>query len=288
MPGSSRWATTLTRRKRPYQDIADTNESPVTPSASDSELLSVQPARSAETPTSNGSGPKKMAYIVGLDFGTTMTSVSYCRFKSGTGPPRVTHGQIKDITHWPGAGRDQQRGEVPSESLYLNGVYYWGYEASQALEQFHCSGGISDATGRLIRFTKLLLSDADKTEEDDKDSRFRDVRETLSHLGKTVHDAVKDYLVEVFRYTKKYLEDQAKFTESSEVEISLSFPAGWSIEASWSFQRLVGEAAASVAFGQISGLFIVNEPEAASAFALKDMVGDAHVSVSNIPFHLHL
>lgn len=235
-----------------------------------------------KTPIPRKNGKDNLTYIVGLDFGTTMTSVSYYRFKSGRRPAKVPQSKIKDITDWPFAGRDQQRGEVPSESLYLEGSYYWGYQARQKLEQFHYSGGASDLANGLIKFTKLLLADADLREEDETDDQLRGVRETLRHLGKTVHDAVKDYLVEVFRFAKDYLTDEVNFTESSEVELSLSVPAGWSIEASWSLQQIVREAATETTFGQVSSFFIINEPEAASAFALDLVVGGTNVSVSDI------
>ncbi|KXG51273.1 uncharacterized protein PGRI_095340 [Penicillium griseofulvum] len=277
MLGNSRLSTALAHRKRVFQEISDANEAPVTPSVSDSDSIGIRPATPTRKPNRRKNGHDNMAYIVGLDFGTTMTSVSYCRFNSDKRPAKVPREKIKDITDWPSAGRDQQRGEVPSESLYLDDKFYWGYQARQKLEQFHYSGGVSDKTGRLIRFTKLLLAEPESKEEDGAGCQLREVRDTLSHLGKTVLDAVEDYLVEVFRFAKDFLKDQVNFTESSEVELSLSVPAGWPIEASWSLQHIVREAATVVNFGQVSSLFIINEPEAASAFAL-DIVGGTNVS----------
>ncbi|KAJ5709839.1 hypothetical protein N7493_009431 [Penicillium malachiteum] len=268
----------LTHRKRRIQEISETNEAPVTPSGSDSEFNSPRPAKQIETSTPKKNGLNKKTFIVGLDFGTTMTSISYCYFKSSKRPARLIREKIKDITDWPSAGRDQQRGEVPSESLYLNNEYYWGYQAREKLQQFHYSGAESDETARLIRFTKLLFSNPDLKPEDERDSQLREIRKTLLALGKTVFDAVKDYLVRVFEFAKGYLKDQVKFTESCEVELCLSVPAAWPIEASWSLQQIVREIAVEVRFGQVSSLFIINEPEAASAFALDLMVGDTNVS----------
>lgn len=229
---------TLTHRKRRFQEISDTNEPSVTSSVSDSESNGLRPATPIETSTPKKNRLSNRTFIVGLDFGTTMTSISYYHFKSGKRPAKLARDKIKDITDWPSAGRDQQRGEVPSESLYLNDEYYWGYQAREKLEQFNYSGGESDETVRLIRFTKLLFSNPELNEEDEKDSQLREVRQTLRHLGKTVADAVKDYLVQVFGFAKTYLKDQVKFTESSEVELCLSVPAGWPIEASWSLQPM--------------------------------------------------
>lgn len=284
MPGSLGLSTTLAHRKRRFRDISEANDGPATPPASENDSVGLQPSTPKKTAVARKNGQDNMTYIVGLDFGTTMTSISYYRFKSGRRPAKVPPGKIKDITDWPSAGRDQQRGEVPSESLYLEGSYYWGYEARQKLEQFNYSGGESGLASRLIRFTKLLLTDAELSEDDETDDQLREVRETLSHLGITVHDAVRDYLVEVFRCAKKYLIDEVNFTESSEVELSLSVPAGWSIEASWSLQQIVREAATETAFGQVSSFFIINEPEAASAFALDLTVGGTNVSVCDISF----
>ncbi|KAJ5748239.1 uncharacterized protein N7511_009935 [Penicillium nucicola] len=287
MVRESRLSTTLTHRKRTFQEISDAHGAPVTPSVSDSDSIGVQTATPTRKQNCRKNGHDNMAYIVGLDFGTTMTSISYCRFKSDKRPAKVPRDKIKDITDWPSAGRDQQRGEVPSESLYLGDEYYWGYQARQKLEEFHYSGGVSDTAGRLIRFTKLLLAEPDLMEKDEADSQLRDVRETLRHLGKTVPDAVRDYLIELFRFAKDYLKDQVNFTESNEVELSLSVPAGWPIEASWSLQHIVREVATEVSFGQISSLFIINEPEAASAFAF-DTVGGTNISVRDISTAVNL
>ncbi|CRG87920.1 Replication polyprotein [Talaromyces islandicus] len=275
MPGTTGLSTTLAHRKRRYQDISDTNNAAVTPSVSDSDSVGRRPSKQA---TPRKKGQDNMTYIVGLDFGTTMTSISYYSFKSGKRPAKVPQSKIKDITHWPLSGRDQRRGEVPSESVYLAGKYYWGYQARKQLEQFRYGGGTSGLANRLIRFTKLLLTDPELSEEDETDDQLREVRQTLRHLGKTVYDVVQDYLVEVFRWAKKYLTDEVNFTESSEVELSLSVPAGWSIEASWSLQQIVREATTKTTFGQPSSFFIINEPEAASAFLLDHVVVGTNVS----------
>ncbi|KAJ5263550.1 hypothetical protein N7478_011155 [Penicillium angulare] len=282
MPQSSTISATMPHRKRRFQDISKTCDAPVTPSVSDSDSVGPISTIPTEKPAPKKNSKVKMEYIVGLDFGTTMTSISYYGFKSGKRPAKVIQGKIRDIKDWPSAGRDQQRGEVPSESLYLDGNFYWGYQARQKLEQFHYSGGISDPSSRLIKFTKLLLPEAELNEEDETDNQLRQVRETLRHLGKSVYEAVEDYLIEVFQFAKSYLADEVNFTESSVVELCLSVPAGWPIEASWSLQQIAHKALTQTTFGELSGIFIVNEPEAASAFALDFVVGGTNVSLREI------
>lgn len=268
-------------RKRQARQIKDTNEGSVTPTTSGRDTVSPRPSIPVKTATANdknGPGPR---FIIGLDFGTTMTSVSYYKLKSGKRPVNVGRNAIKSVTHWPGSGRDQSRGEVPSEIFYLgSNEYHWGYEARRHLKHAHSTGASLNASNRLIRLTKLILENPGP--DLGRDDALSEVKETLGHLGKTVEDVITDYLVEVFCYTKKHLKDHEAFRETSPVEFSLATPAGWAIRTSWSMQEIVREAAVKASLCQPSealDLFIINEPEAAAAFALDVMIGTKRLQV---------
>jgi hypothetical protein len=137
--------------------------------------------------------PNEPTFVIGLDFGTTMTSVSYYKFNSQDRPATVARNAIKSITNWPHSGRDQSKGEVPSEGLYLEGEYFWGYEARPKLKHAQCSGESLNASNRLIRFAKLIL-EKPGLELDDTDA-IREMKETIRNLGKSVKDVITDYLV---------------------------------------------------------------------------------------------
>ncbi|KAJ5956679.1 hypothetical protein N7501_010958 [Penicillium viridicatum] len=265
----------ISYRKRQARQIKDTNEGSVTTTTSGSDMVTPRPSIPAKNASANdkiGPGPR---FIIGLDFGTTMTSVSYYKLKSGKRPVNVGRNAIKSVTHWPGSGRDQSRGEVPSEIFYLgSNEYHWGYEARRHLKHAHSTGTSLNASNRLIRLTKLILENPGL--DLGRDDALSEVKETLKHLGKTVEDVITDYLVEVFCYTKKHLKDHETFRETNPVEFSLATPAGWAMRTSWSMQEIVREAAVKASLCQPSealDLFIINEPEAAAAFALDVMIG---------------
>lgn len=268
-------------RKRQARQIKETDENPVTPTTSGSDTVSPRPSIPAKTTTANGKNGPGPRFIIGLDFGTTMTSVSYYKLKSGKRPVNVGRNAIKSVTHWPGSGRDQSRGEVPSEIFYLgNNEYHWGYEARRHLKHAHSTGASLNASNRLIRLTKLILENPGPVLG--ANDALSEVKETLGHLGKTVRDVITDYLTEIFCYTKQHLKDHEAFRETSPVEFSLATPAGWAMRTSWSMQEIVREAAVRASLCQPSealDLFIINEPEAAAAFALDVMVGTKRLQV---------
>lgn len=255
----------------------------ITPPASDHDSNGVQHVTTASQPGLCEVEEKQPTFIIGLDFGTTRTSVSYCRLERGLQHQDVPRESIKFITHWPGSGLQHQlRGDVPSESIYLNkNEYYWGYKASKEMEQLYSSGKKPQKSQRLIKFAKLLLENPNLDDQRGKNDFLWEVRETLSDLNKTVFEVIQDYLTGVFGHLKQCLIRDEGFHEGDEtVEFSLSVPAGWPLEASWSLQQIVLEVGASVALGRISDLFLIHEPEAASVFSLDLLVPASEISVS--------
>lgn len=273
-------------KKRPLLAMEETASPSITPPASDHDSSAAQLLTSPNQTISWEAEEERPAFIVGLDFGTTTTSVSYWRSERGVRPREVPRETIRFFTNWPGSGHEQVRGDVPSESIYVNeNEYHWGYKASQAMEKLHSCEGKPRKAQRLIKFAKLLLENDDPHEENEESEMLRDVRETLDDLNKTVPEVIKNYLKGVFGYVKRCLIETEDFNEAEVVELSLSVPAKWSLEASWSLQQIVLEAAVSVTLGRISGLFLINEPEAASAFSLDLIIKSPDIAV-NCPSHI--
>ncbi|KAJ5161064.1 hypothetical protein N7492_006456 [Penicillium capsulatum] len=256
-------------KKRPFSAIEEPPTQSITPPASDHDSNRAQPLTSPNETSSYEAEGERPSFIIGLDFGTTTTSVSYCRLKGDMQTREIRREAIRFFTGWPGSGHEQVRGDVPSESIYVSEEeYHWGYKASQAMEKLHSCEKKPRKAQRLIKLAKLLLENDDPHEENEENEMLQDVRETLRDLNKTVPDVIKDYLKGIFGYVKQCLIEQEDFNGAELVEISLSVPAKWSLETSWSLQQIVLEATASVTLGRISGLFLINEPEAASVYSL--------------------
>ncbi|KAI3189013.1 hypothetical protein CBS147311_10009 [Penicillium roqueforti] len=289
MPPTSK--RSMPYRKRRYEDILSDDNERITSSGSN-KTVGEQPVDSPGSKRSNGN-PRtpNPTFLVGIDFGTTMTSVSYYKFKLGKRPTTgISKNAIKSVIAWPNPASSHNRGEVPSESLYLGDDFYWGYGAQLKAQEVLPNEAL-DASNKPIKFSKLLLADllsghnhqgnrGSSTNGSYTDSQtnkaappYEDLEETLKALGKDVNDVIRDYLVEVFRHTKKHLGQFESFKDTSKVELALSVPAGWPLKASWSLQEILKQSVEAVGFGQGFDLFLVNEPEAASAFALDQLVG---------------
>ncbi|KAJ5645635.1 hypothetical protein N7507_011646 [Penicillium longicatenatum] len=277
-------------RKRRYEDITDGDDERATPSGSNNDTIGEQSISSPRSNVPNGEPQKpKPIFLVGIDFGTTMTSVSYYKFKLGKRPTtKISKEAIKSVIAWPNAASSQNRGEVPSESLYVNDEYYWGYGAQQKSQEVLSSDDLNDAN-RPIKFTKLFLEDSltDKNHQGGSSipcgpsdrsrangvAPYGELSKTLEALNKSVKDVIRDYLVEILKHTKAHLAEYESFKGTSKVEFALSIPAGWPLKVSWALQEILKQAVEAVKFGHGFDLFLVNEPEAASAFALDMLVG---------------
>jgi molecular chaperone DnaK (HSP70) len=253
------------RRRLPQQLAATDTES------EDTVMVDAPPSESLPR-ARNGSQTK---YLVALDYGTTYTSVSYIKYDPGK-PPLTLRGQeIKSIRGWANAATlfsDQNSPGVPSESWYLDGEYLWGYKVRQRLR---CQPNERlNSSNSIIRFSKLLLDDNDIT----SDSRL-ELKKILRKIGKTEHEVIKDYLMEIFKHTKKQLIERENFNTACEVELVLCVPAGWSAEALRRMQEVFGDVIDETQFGSIFNLFILHEPEAAAAYVLEALSGHADIRV---------
>ncbi|KAL2832670.1 hypothetical protein BJY01DRAFT_100189 [Aspergillus pseudoustus] len=208
--------------------------------------------------------PPRTKFIIGLDYGTTFSSVSYIKFDPANPPSTLRGEQIKSVTAWPGAGdRARNIPEVPSESWYLDNEYYWGYGARQAII------GIEDDNlnykNRIIQYAKLLLPG---TRAETKGPR-EELRRTLLRARKDETEVSKDYLRQVLNYTKQFLQQREGFSEDCEVELVFCVPAGWPAKAIRTMQEILLDITREIKLGILAPLFVLNEPEAAAAYLLE-------------------
>jgi molecular chaperone DnaK (HSP70) len=115
-----------------------------------------------------------------------------------------------------------------------------------------------------LRCIKLFL------DRNQKLPHFVSPLETASQLqkcGKTVMDAVSDYLTEIYKHTMETLTRRhgETFMSRTKVEFVLTVPAVWSDSA----KNSTLQAAERAGMGNMHNLKLISEPEAAAVYTLK-------------------
>jgi hypothetical protein len=154
---------------------------------------------------------------------------------------------------------------VPSESWYRNGKFLWGYEVQHTLRSLPA---IYDAKtlNCIIQLPKLLL-DTDREGADD--DRLSQPKKALYKVGRNARDAIRDYLMEVFKHTHGQLKEHEDFNKTWEVELVLCVPPNWSTYARLTMQEIMVDVVEETGMrGREFSIFIIDEPEAAVTFAL--------------------
>lgn len=213
-------------------------------------------------------------FIVGVDYGTTYSSVSYIKFNAASPPTTLRGEQIKSVCNWPNPSNLWRNPDVPSESWYLDDEFHWGYNARQEIKGIQ--NGSLDSRNRIIQFAKLLLDEGKQGEHGPRN----ELRRTLTKHRKTEKDVIKDVIREILKHSKTELERKEELTENSEVELVFCVPAGWKAKALRTMQEILLEVTAEIKFGILSPLFILNEPEAAAAYMLEALPGCENLKVS--------
>lgn len=236
------------------------------------------PGGPRESSTSTcGSRQPRTKFIIGLDYGTTFSSVSYVKFDPDNPPVSLRGEQIRSVTHWPGAGNRSRNPDVPSESWYLGGQFHWGYGTRKAIMESDDDN--LDCRNRIIQYAKLLLPG------DQKDTRGprQELKRTLHKAKKDEIDVTKDYLFEVLSHTKKFLEGREGLDAGCEVELVFCVPAGWPHKAIRTMQEILLDIARAINLGELAPPYVLNEPEAAAAYILEAGSGTERLTVSPWP-----
>jgi hypothetical protein len=181
----------------------------------------------------------------------------------------VYSGQPDDvdiIKNWPG-GNGITSDKVPTEIGYsishsngskspspvqgaLTKQIRWGFMFKPEEPRLRCIKLFLDKNQRLPHFVSPL-----------------DTAAQLRQYGKTVMDAVSDYLTEIYKHTmdtltKRYGES---FMAQTKVEFVLTVPAVWSDSA----KNATLQAAERAGMGNRHDLKLISEPEAAAIYTLK-------------------
>ncbi|OCL06073.1 actin-like ATPase domain-containing protein [Glonium stellatum] len=187
---------------------------------------------------------KEHEIVVGIDFGTTYSGVSWA-IRSQDDYPNP----IRVITNWPHPGRPNATNDkVPSVISYKNGIpSQWGYMAERLDDSCH--------------WFKLRL-DKPKNIEEPKHFKIRP-----RGLKKTAQDMAADYLRMIWEYTKSDISEQLgniEWGRTHALKVILTVPAVWSATAK---SRTLE--AARIA-GLPANIVLVPEPEAAALAILRD------------------
>jgi len=164
--------------------------------------------------------------------------------------------------------------------------FFWGYGVQRQLQ-------FPDTTrnqNRRVKRSKLLLDNSDHTRE--IRNQLRPILNRLKNkkLIRNDEDVIADFLEHLFRHGKEQLIKYHYFSETCPVEFVLCVPAMWTQKASRTMQSVMETAIRRSGFGNLQNgsvedLFIVSEPEAASAHVLAN-TNDVKVCTW-IPFHIN-
>ncbi|KAE8358632.1 hypothetical protein BDV27DRAFT_65963 [Aspergillus caelatus] len=237
-------------------------------SASTSRVSDEDGVQLRHSPRSEQSLPPAKKLLLCLDYGTTLTSISYIAFDPNDPPTDVHPRAIRYIANWPLASRFVNGASpfVPSESWYRDGKFLWGHEVQHTLRNLSEIDDIK-SINCIVQLPKLLLDDDGEDQDDD---RLAQPREALRNVGKTARDAIRDYLMKVFKHTHGQLGKYEGFNNTWEVELALCVPSKWSTFAQLTMQEITLEVVDRTDMrGREFSIFIIDEPEAAVTFALR-------------------
>jgi hypothetical protein len=138
--------------------------------------------------------------------------------------------EIRCIANWPQASQfvNSAIPSVPSKSRYREGKFLRGYEVEYGLRNLSGNDD-AESINCVIQLPNLLLDDDGEAADNDQLSQ---PREALHKVGITAKDAIRDYLIEVFKHTHGQLAKHEDFNETWEVELVLCVPSNWSTQAS--------------------------------------------------------
>ncbi|KAI0553202.1 hypothetical protein F4679DRAFT_600159 [Xylaria curta] len=223
---------------------------------------------------SHSKGPTTL--VVGIDFGTTYSGVSWLICKPGSSP-----GQPEVVTLWETSHdirrNNSDRSKVPSKVHYdEKGELWWGFK-------------IPAGAKTVEWFKLLLLNDADLQEHMKDSSHLHDARHSLLKLGKTPAQLIGEYLKVLWDHVLEQI-SRAKgkdLINGMLFHIVLTVPAIWADYARDRMREAAG--IAGIFKSRDAGkttLSFVSEPEAAAIATMPELedrtdlqVGDSFVVV---------
>jgi len=195
--------------------------------------------------------------IIGLDFGTTFTAVSWA----------ITAGreQVYTIDDWPNPfGSTRNEDQVPSTIAYdrTGKVAKWGYYVRE-----------QDRDTFRFSWMKILLDPSHRYYKEAP--RIKEMVARLTQLGKTAEDVVSDFLKCVWDHTLATLRRKLEELELFTLQVVLTVPAVWSPAAKDKTLK------AAIKAGMPEDIQLVPEPEAAALAVLKGKTEENTVKIGD-------
>ncbi|CAN9134369.1 unnamed protein product [Alternaria alternata] len=204
--------------------------------------------------------------VIGLDYGTTYTGVSFCESSSGL------QGQHIEVIHdWPSqSSKNATQEKVPSEVAYREEGILWG--------------ALIPADTPRHMWTKLQL-DANQVGEAAKIQR--EIATSSQNTSKQPDDVITDFLAQVKAHLLKNLDQKYGKTlwRTMPITLVVTVPATWSDLAKSRTLDAVDKAGFNtLEFPQPVTTILTTEPEAAAIYTIRTLRGttqDAHFAVGD-------
>ncbi|KAJ2991945.1 hypothetical protein NUW58_g2336 [Xylaria curta] len=218
----------------------------------------------------------KTTLVVGIDFGTTFSGVSWLICKAGSPP-----GQPEVVSLWQ-TSTDNRRNnsdsqKVPSKVYYdQNGELSWGFKIPAGVQTIEW-------------FKLLLLNDDDLQSHLRNSSHLYDAKKSLQKLGKTAVQLVGEYLGVLWEHVLEQIKNSKgeAIINGMPIQVILTVPAIWTDYARDRMREAAG--LAGIFDYRVAGettLLFVSEPEAAAIATMPELenredlrVGDSLVVV---------
>ncbi|KAH7135278.1 hypothetical protein B0J11DRAFT_156863 [Dendryphion nanum] len=200
--------------------------------------------------------------VIGVDYGTTYTGVSYIY---STDAASSTIKDVHDIQNFPGAGRDANAvWKTPSRIAYASendgcNSNRFGFQVTPKMKSYS--------------WTKLLLDQTARATGYDDPSLKKSEGEGMMKLppAKCASDVATDFLKELHAWIISYLEKRIspEILAATPMEFWFTVPAIWSDHA----KDATRKAALAAGFGSHGedSIFLIPEPEAAGISTLKSL-----------------
>ncbi|KAI3324387.1 actin-like ATPase domain-containing protein [Xylariaceae sp. AK1471] len=209
------------------------------------------------------SSRKRTALVIGIDFGTTYSGVSWLLCKPDSKP-----GQPEVITYWPTSAdsyKNSDRQKVPSKIYYdhRTGEPSWGYQVPTGVDT-------------LEWFKLLLPNDVDLQKHLQASTHIQAARLAMLKLGKTPIQIVGDYLKLLWDHIIEQIANEKgdNLIDGTPFHVVLTAPAIWTDEARERMRQAADYAGMCKArlAGQ-TALSFVTEPEAGAIATIPELEG---------------
>ncbi|KAM6530471.1 hypothetical protein FALCPG4_008599 [Fusarium falciforme] len=211
--------------------------------------------------------------VLGLDYGTTSTGLSYMQQKTISEPD---FNDLKVFTGWSGGSGNPK---VPSEISY-----------SKATNRSHQQGKDAERHKLVLHWTKLELETRRPATELEAlleavqglslVKRLREVadadinHEAPTHLTKSPSDIVKDFLLKISRQYYLHMKGQSSALIGGQIplDVALTHPAEWGYEPLNKLYRAAMGAFHKQMFPTLRNVYFVPEPEACALFTVQQLI----------------